>query len=477
MSSAEPSAQEGGQSPFPHKPCSACGLDKRLDDFDLRTDSPDGRRGVCRTCSNAYRRKRYEARWGRRPPEDPVAAVQEAEEGLIFDLASFGTTEERICAQAMLRCGTLQAAADMLEMSPERLRQTLGELHRRAALRGYAPGHGDTTVTSPPGYHIRGVSTQIDGDGNVISQWVKTQKDNDNPLAAIIDAVADIAAPFRGKSEIAPVPSDSNDDLLAVYTMGDPHFGMHSWFEETGHNFDLDIAEANLCAAVDRLVDLAPPAKRALLIELGDFFHADNAAATTTRGTKVDVDTRWAKVLRIGIRAMRRCIDRMLLKHEVVDVIIEIGNHDSHAAIMLALCLSQYYENNPRVHIDTSPEKYHWYRFGKCLIGVTHGDTAKWKDLPSIMAVDRAQDWGETVHRRWYCGHVHHETVKEFPGVVVETMRSLAPADAWHAGQGYRSQQDMRMDVWHRERGLENRQVVGIRQLFDTRVEREIRSA
>ena len=144
---------------------------------------------------------------------------------------------------------------------------------------------------------------------------------------------------------------------------------------------------------------------------------------------------------------MRRAIDRMLAKFEIVDVICEIGNHDWHTSIMLAICLDQYYENEPRVTVDTSPAKYHWYRFGQNLIGVTHGDTVKLADLGEIMACDRAQDWGDTKHRYWITGHIHHDTVKELRGCTVESFRTLAPADAWHRGQGYRSGRDLKLLV------------------------------
>ena len=164
---------------------------------------------------------------------------------------------------------------------------------------------------------------------------------------------------------------------------------------------------------------------------------------------------------------MRRIIDRALEKHREIHVICEIGNHDDHSAIMLALCLDQYYENNPRVFIDTSPETFHWFRFGENLIGVTHGHNTKPAQLPGIMAHDRKKDWGDTSFRYWYVGHVHHESVKEYPGVVVETFRTLASRDAWTHQSGYRSGQDMRVDVLHKKYGRVTRHIVGIEQIYE----------
>jgi hypothetical protein len=81
------------------------------------------------------------------------------------------------------------------------------------------------------------------------------------------------------------------------------------------------------------------------------------------------------------------------------------------------------------------------------------------------MAADRPADWGETLYRTWYTGHIHHETVKEFTGCTVESFRTLAPKDAYHAAHGYRAGQDIRVHIWHREWGKINEHHVGIQQI------------
>jgi hypothetical protein len=167
-------------------------------------------------------------------------------------------------------------------------------------------------------------------------------------------------------------------------------------------------------------------------------------------------------VYEAGIRLMRRLIARMLEKFEHVTVINEIGNHDTSTAEMLSICLAVIYENEPRVTIDTSPQPFHYYRFGKVLIATHHGDKVKHDDLDRIMAADWPEEWGATTHRHWYVGHVHHDTVKELRGCTVETLRTLAAKDKWHYGQGYRAGRDLKLDVWHREYGYKGRQVVDI---------------
>jgi hypothetical protein len=280
-----------------------------------------------------------------------------------------------------------------------------------------------------------------------------------------MQAIQTLAEPFKALSRPIKKPKAEREDLLSVYAMGDPHVGMFSWKAESGQDHDLKIAEDDLITAVDNLVALSPDSANALILQLGDFLHADSKRNETTKGTPVDVDTRYPKVLAVGIRIMVRLIDRALEKHTKVDVINCIGNHDGQSSIMLSLCLANYYHNNPRVTISTSPSQFNWYRFGSNLIGATHGDTVKMDALPAIMACDRAKDWGETKHRAWYIGHVHHQNVKEYPGVTVESFRTIAPSDAWHNASGYRSGRDMVCDVWHKDYGRSTRNIVGINQI------------
>ncbi len=318
----------------------------------------------------------------------------------------------------------------------------------------------------PPGHLVRGASTLVKPDGSIAAQWIKTRQADVDRHEAMLEALSGLAEKWQGLHDPTPTPANSNADLLATYMMGDPHIGLYAWAEETGNSFDLEIAERTLVNAADHLVSVAPAARQALVVNVGDFYHSDNSFNRTTRsGHALDVDTRWAKVLRVGIRTMRRIIDRALEKHETVRVINAIGNHDDHSAVMLSVALSQFYERDERVEIDTSPSKFHWHRFGANLIGVTHGDTVKAADLPGVMACDRAKDWGETLHRYWICGHIHHDTVKEYAGVTVETLRTMAARDNWSHAAGYRSGRDMKVDVYHREYGRITRHIVGVHQL------------
>jgi hypothetical protein len=321
----------------------------------------------------------------------------------------------------------------------------------------------DLQPVVPEQHAIKGVSTLLDADGNVKQQWVKTTAANDE-RAQWLKAVRSIEAELP-RLDPVPAPQHCDKDLLAVYPVGDPHIGLLAWHEDSGENFDLDIAETNLVGAFQHLTALAPDAAEALLIFIGDNNHADGQSNTTTRGTRVDTDGRFVKITRSTIRVGRRAVDLALQKHKRVRLIWERGNHDELISAMTALAFSLIYENDPRVTVDTSPEMFHWFRFGANLIGTHHGDKVKPMDLLGVMAVDRQQDWGETTHRRFYAGHYHHQIVKEVPGLIVEYLPTLAGSDAWHRSMGYRSSRAMYMDVLHREHGHINRHIVGVGQL------------
>jgi len=370
---------------------------------------------------------------------------------------------------AVLEHGSNRAAAEALGMNRRTVDEAIIRVVKAAAKRGWSPDH-DMTETVPDGFAVAGVSTLyrkgLDKDGaptkNEVLQWVKSKQDAEKLLELAVEAIKEAFGDSTMKVPEIAMPSPANnknkllfnpDDLLIAYPMGDPHIGMYAWAEEAGHDFDVKIASRNLIAAMDRLVSASPEAKQAVIVNVGDFFHADTVANTSTRGTRMDVDTRWGNVLHVGVRAMRACIELALAKHEQVHVINEIGNHDEQTAQVLTLALSMAYEQNPRVTFDTSPGRFHYYRFGNVLLGVTHGDTVKPERLGEIMAADRQKEWGDTEFRYWYTGHIHTRKSYELRGCVVESFRSLAPKDAWTASMGYRSGRDMYSVTLHRKYG------------------------
>lgn len=368
-------------------------------------------------------------------------------------LKDYATVAQAAYIDAVNTHGSMRAAARALKLNFGTVRGCIETVKRNAAIRGWAPEYHMTRPV--PETHIaKGVSTYYDQEGKVRGQWVKSSLDEDKLEQARQALLEVLGEQVRGLAPLTAPPKHALNDLLAVYPWGDPHFGLYAWAKECGDDFDLNEARRLTLGAVDRLVASAPAAATAIIVPLGDFFHADDQS-NVTPGHKhqLDVDSRYPKVLEIGIQALRHAIRRALEKHSRVIVRIEPGNHDPHAKWALTYAISAYFENEPRVEVDTSPAKFWFYKFGKVLIGTTHGDTVKHDALLGVMASDRSEDWGLTKHRYWYTGHVHNSVVTEKPGVVCEAFRTLAARDAWTAGHGYRAGRDMRCIVLHREFG------------------------
>ena len=357
---------------------------------------------------------------------------------------------------------TVTTAAPKMGMKRATLNQYVVEYARKfgiepstedvdAARKGHAPGHFDNGVA--PGYLMGKVTVQRGADGGVERTWERQSPDQIRWMQAVQEFASSLAEGVKGLAPVTKPPERQAADLLSVYPWGDPHFGMYAWWQDAGADFDLKLAERLTCDAVDRLVASAPEGSTGLLLNLGDMFHADNQKNVTNSGHQLDVDGRWALVQQVGLRAMVHCIRRMLEKHCKVIVRINKGNHDGHSSYALSLMLSCYFHDEPRVEVDLSPGACWYYQFGAVNIGSTHGDTIKGKDMGAVMAADKPKEWGATTHRYWYVGHVHHKDVKEYPGVIVEYVRTLAARDAWHQGQGYRAGRDMQLIVHHREFG------------------------
>jgi len=304
---------------------------------------------------------------------------------------------------------------------------------------------------APPDHAIKGVSALVDANGRTIQQWIKTREQSTDAYVKAIHAAFDR---HKGRAHLVPAPAKSERDLLQVYPVADPHLGMRSWAAETGENYDLDIASKRLRGCLGRLVTQSPASKQALILNLGDYYHADDQRNMTPRsGHILDVDGRYFKVLTTGVQLMIDCIELALAKHQTVLVRNVPGNHDPHASIALTVALKAFFASNKRVTIDDDPSEWFFHRFGQTLIGAHHGHRSKPHDMAMTMACRRREDWGATRYHWLLFGHIHHETAKEVGDVRCESFQTLAAKDAYAAGHGYSSGQSITSITLHREDG------------------------
>jgi hypothetical protein len=377
-------------------------------------------------------------------------------------LKAYANEWEAQCIDAINEFGSERKAAAHLGRAKTCIHRAIVKAKKKASRQGYAP-ENDLTHPVPSTHFAKGISTLYNQQGEVQLQWVKSQNYVDDMRETAEQIVESLSIE---PCKPVPPPEHCNDDFLTVYPLGDPHIGMLALAEEAGENFDCKIAERNLCGGIDSLILNAWATDKALIVNLGDFFHADNQSGTTARsGNRLDVDTRKQKVMVTGVRIMYYLIDAVLKKHNHVTIINEVGNHDDESSFVLSLILEAKYCDDERVKIDMSPATFHYYRFHSNLIGVTHGYQCKPDKLGQIMAADKPQDWGDTEYRYWLVGHVHHISRKEVPGCVIESFRTLAAKDAWHSASGYRSGRDMVRIDYHKHFGEKRRETCGIKEI------------
>ncbi|MGL4673293.1 MAG: hypothetical protein ACRCXK_00390, partial [Wohlfahrtiimonas sp.] len=143
------------------------------------------------------------------------------------------------------------------------------------------------------------------------------------------------------------------------------------------------------------------------------------------------------------------------------------SNHDYMSGTFLADSVASWFSNYDNVIKDQSslsPAHRKYQIYGNSIIGFTHGDGAKEKDLPDIMNYEMRQYLSTTKYGYWFTHHTHHKQVKKSGNQVekdyigynivnsgyglnaensipVEVIRSPSPPDSWHDRNGYLNRQ------------------------------------
>lgn len=346
-------------------------------------------------------------------------------------------------------------AAQVLGITHATVRNIVTTVKGAAAAAGFSDAW-DATAHVPEGEMVIGRSLFLEDDsGN--RAWLKTRRkletaEKEQALKAFVEQLN--SQVVQAKKTHKPSAKGKSKDLLPTIIIGDAHIGMRAEASETrDRDFNSQVASAELLGAIDYLVDAAPACEEAMLINVGDFMHANSHKNTTANLTPLDVDQRIESVMRIAADTMIHAITRILEKHSKVSVVMARGNHDSDTAIAIAMVLGYRYAKEPRVTI-LEPQGFHTYTtFGKNLIAVTHGDKAPSRRLADVLP--RLSVWSKTSHRYWILGHFHSKLAEQFDNsVVIERFGTLAPSDSWHASKFYKSPSIMNQIVYRRSGGI-----------------------
>ncbi len=285
-------------------------------------------------------------------------------------------------------------------------------------------------------------------------------------VEAMIEAAkADIRKPIKPRPRYTK-PTDQ----WAVLVLADPHFGKYSWRKTAGADYDLDIAARLVREASAELLDTATRYRpgRLTVATLGDVYHYDSPAGTTTKGTPLERDGRLQKMLGVGTDSLLAMIDAAG-GVAPVDTLVVNGNHDETLTYGFQRILVERFRNDRRVRVEQeyTPRKY--LDHGKNLLGFAHGHKAKRK-LPQLMAIEAARWWSKCPYREIHTGHLHHQAaewsrpIETYDGVLVRVAPALCPPDDYHAVEGFiGNRQAMELFVYDAAGGLTAMHVAGPR--------------
>lgn len=228
------------------------------------------------------------------------------------------------------------------------------------------------------------------------------------------------------------------DGHCLVVDPADVHIGKLATAFETGEEYNSQIAVSRVMDGVQGILDKSRGfnIEKIVLIGGNDILHIDTPRRTTTAGTPQDTDGMWYDNF---LTAKRLYVDiiEQLVKIADVHFIYNPSNHDYTNGFFLADVIKTWFKDHDNVTFDCSISHRKYLQYGNNLIGTTHGDGAKFQDLPLLMAQEASEYWASTKHRYVYTHHIHHKTSKDFVGVTVESLRSPSGTDSWHHRNGY----------------------------------------
>ena len=304
---------------------------------------------------------------------------------------------------------------------------------------------------------LKGVSTYTpvrDDDGTLLSAtWTKVDVEYDDAvdkLKAVAEGLIDTIKPVKPK----PFKGSCKDKLCSAYIISDFHLGQYSSLKEVGESWSLDEAFDTICGWIDAAILASPPSKQAVLVDLGDFLHADGMLpCTPASGHILDASGRFHEVIDVSIAIFDYMINALMEHHENVHVIVCEGNHNMDSAHWMSRCIARKYENEPRVTFDLTDIPYYVFKWGKVMLGFHHGHKKRVGQIAESIIASFRKIYGATRYHYIHTGHLHHREIKESSLAVVEQHSTLAAKDAYSARGGYHSERGANTITYHEDFG------------------------
>jgi len=380
------------------------------------------------------------------------------------------TDRQKECVEAYQHCDESERlTAKHLDIDVKALRSSLWLAHKKGV--NFAPDK--FSPAAPAGWQCTKSTVQHDGAGNVTQQWDR--------VSPVIGSTEDYLEFLKQRVPVSnldlPPVDSSNENYMLQWPIYDAHHGMLAWAKETGNDYDHKISQHLQVSAGKILFQSFGPVKQIQLIFGGDNQTADNRDGRTEKsGNMLDTDTRFARMAWCSYETAISCIELAQQFAEDVQVIVLSGNHDWHSAIHLTIQLFAHFRDSKRVHIDVSPEKHRFFRWGSTVFMATHGDTPDRRiatyALQQVIRRKLSND-GDIERVRVLMGHLHKKERKtpdmltEEDGVVIERFPTLAAQEAYSIEGAYTSCRATEANLWHHKHGRHGGREITIGEILE----------
>lgn len=258
-------------------------------------------------------------------------------------------------------------------------------------------------------------TVQVSRKGEVIQSWIKqsaSTQDYENLIATIKENVEPV--------KIECQRTEESNHMLEI-PLWDMHLGIadSDWYKST---------------VGETLWHIRSRKWKKILIPIGqDLFHNDDFRGRTSAGKqieKVDMVKAWedAKTIFYSI------IEEAYENADEVEIVYIRGNHDESMTWAFTQLLKERHGNT-----DDSLDYKKVRTFGKCFIGLTHGNGKKSnaRDLRGQFTVRFPIEFASSDVREIHAGHIHHEKEVDEYGVMVRRLCTGNKQDDWSESEGF----------------------------------------
>ena len=263
------------------------------------------------------------------------------------------------------------------------------------------------------------------GDHWRVSAMVTKIKDNE------IDDVAELLKNFQPKKHnlVKRIKTSGKVKTAGVLSLQDIHFG-----KEGNETIDKDFEET--------IIDLAERSTNSHHIEKlyyvigGDLINMDTWSGTTTSGTPLDNCMTATDAYMQAFDAIQWSINYLKQFCDELQIIYIPGNHDRLSSFHLAHALSKCFKDS-NILWDVVYLERKVFIYGDNFFAFEHGEVNT-KNSLLVYSMEYPKEWGKTLYRTLYTGHLHHKkkieyiTTSENTGFMLKILPSLSKTDYWH---------------------------------------------